>query len=307
MVHDITKMVLGTVQLGMDYGIANQRGKPTKAEALKILENAWDKGVRYFDTAYAYGDAEEILGEFISNNSLDNDIRIISKLRPNCIDNDTSNINSLIENEINRSLKRLKMSKLDGYILHTPRYIYNAEIVDGLLNIKNKGLVENIGISIYEMEDGVYAAKCGVDYIQIPYSVFDQRADKSDLFQVANDNNVKIFARSVFVQGLLFLKEYQIPEHLSYAKKYINEFHELLTKCNLTIAEASLMFSYLNQSVNYIVVGIDNIDQLEEDINAFLNIKEIAYFMQCTKKIFNNIDKAIIFSSLWTDPNKKVN
>ncbi len=55
------KLVLGTAQFGMDYGIANVGGKPLKKEVFRILDLAWEKGVRRFDTAPGYG-SEALLG-----------------------------------------------------------------------------------------------------------------------------------------------------------------------------------------------------------------------------------------------------
>ena len=57
-----TRLVLGTVQLGLDYGIANENGKPTQDQATAIIQKAWDNGIREFDTAQAYVTIENVLG-----------------------------------------------------------------------------------------------------------------------------------------------------------------------------------------------------------------------------------------------------
>ena len=57
----MNKLVLGMVQLGLNYGINNRRGKPSKGESFSILDRAFEGGIRIFDTAAAYGNAEEIL------------------------------------------------------------------------------------------------------------------------------------------------------------------------------------------------------------------------------------------------------
>ena len=57
------KLILGTVQLGVDYGINNEIGKPSIADALSILEYAYKKKIRFLDTAEAYGDAQKIIGK----------------------------------------------------------------------------------------------------------------------------------------------------------------------------------------------------------------------------------------------------
>ena len=61
----IEKMVLGTAQFGMDYGISNTIGKPKKKAVFEILDLAWEKGIKRFDTAPSYG-SEALVGEFIT-------------------------------------------------------------------------------------------------------------------------------------------------------------------------------------------------------------------------------------------------
>ena len=59
----MTKLVLGSVQFGINYGISNQNGKTKFSEVKKILNFAKDSKIKIIDTAAAYGDSEEILGK----------------------------------------------------------------------------------------------------------------------------------------------------------------------------------------------------------------------------------------------------
>jgi aryl-alcohol dehydrogenase-like predicted oxidoreductase len=61
---DISKITLGTVQLGLKYGIANKVGKPDLKSAYEILQIASQNGINSFDTAPNYGDSEKILGQY---------------------------------------------------------------------------------------------------------------------------------------------------------------------------------------------------------------------------------------------------
>ncbi len=54
----LSKISLGTVQFGMDYGIANVRGKVDKEEVFKIMDLASSKKIGFLDTAYSYGESE---------------------------------------------------------------------------------------------------------------------------------------------------------------------------------------------------------------------------------------------------------
>src|SRR5215469_16533335 len=72
-------LVLGTVQLGMPYGIANRVGKPSREEAVRLVTRAAAAGISQIDTARAYGDSEECVGEAVAANP---SIHVITKLSP---------------------------------------------------------------------------------------------------------------------------------------------------------------------------------------------------------------------------------
>jgi aryl-alcohol dehydrogenase-like predicted oxidoreductase len=303
-----TRLVLGTVQFGLKYGINNFNGKPSKEKSLEMLGKAYDSGIKIFDTAFAYGDAEDILGEFITRRKLENKVEIISKLKPNILEESKEtgkSVKDIIVDAVKESLRRLKIKKLDGYLLHTPKYIYNKEVVEAMQLIKKQGFVRNIGVSIYDEEDAIYAAKSKLfDYIQVPYSVFDQRLDKTDFFEIARQNKVTVFARSAFLQGLIFMEDNKVPVHLSHAIKYLKEFDKSIGKYNLSRLQASLLFSYLNNDFSFVVFGVDNIDQLEQDIKIIENIKlkDDAKIRGCIKELkakLSNIEKSIVMPSLW--------
>ena len=68
------KLIIGTAQWGLDYGISNSNGKTGKCEIANILETANKYGINTLDTASAYGDAEKVI-KLATDNS-----RIITKL-----------------------------------------------------------------------------------------------------------------------------------------------------------------------------------------------------------------------------------
>lgn len=300
MKNSVDKLVLGTVQFGLDYGINNFNGKPSREDSLKMLDLAYKKGIRIFDTASAYGDAEEILGEFMKSRNLIDKIKIITKLRPNIVDEMGGEPYDVILENLSLSLKRLNREYVDGYLFHTPAYIKDEKLVDCLVRLKEQGLVKNIGVSIYNEEDAIYAAKLDlVDYIQVPYSIFDQRLNKTDFFKIAKENNKTVFARSAFLQGLFFMPEDKIPLHLEKVKEYFKELDDIINKHGLTRQQVALSFSYQNQNIDYVVFGVDNIDQLIEDIDI---VEKNINCQECIKELeekFINIENNIIFPSLW--------
>lgn len=301
------KLALGTVQLGLPYGINNKTGKPSRDAAFAILDTAIKSGVTMFDTASLYGDAEEVLGEFIALRRLENHVSVVSKMRALTADDFSRGIVSVMRDEAEKSIKRLRMPVLDGYLLHDPTGVYNAEILSGLAALKKSGRVKKVGVSIYEEKDALYAASLGsIDYIQIPYNIFDQRLDKTDFFALTKKNNITVFARSAFLQGLLLMEADAIPKHLAEAKGYIQKLDAIIQEYGLTREQVALLFSYFNGNIDYVVVGVDTREQLEEHVHTVTKLKN---YEECLKKIKDvflamDISKNIISPNLWQNLKK---
>jgi len=301
------KLILGTVELGLKYGLNNKLDKPNIKTAFSILDTAWENNIRTYDTAFAYGDAEDILGKWISSRKIENKVSIISKLKPHILNDypDGTKAEDIIIYEIKKSLKRLNINTLDGYLLHTPHYIYNNHIINSLKQAKNKRLIKNFGVSIYDESEALYAANLPVDYIQIPYNIFDQRLDKTNFFKIAKKNNITIFARSPFLQGLLLINKNKIPPYLNHTKPLLKKLDTYLNKHKLSKLTATLAFTLKNKNVNYVVFGINSTKELEENLEALQNIDHLpANFYSFIKKEFLEIEKTVITPSLWKTPKK---
>ncbi len=298
-----SRLVLGTAQLGMAYGINNTHGQPTKNEAFVILDAALAGGINTFDTAYAYGDAEDILGEWIKIRSLEGKISVISKLKPHVLNEypDGTKADDAVREEIQKSLERLNLTQLDGYLLHSPYYIYSTHIVAALRQAKEEGLVKNIGVSIYDETEAIQAAELAVDYIQVPYNLFDQRLDKTHFFNIAKKNGVQVFARSPFLQGLLVMEPDRIPPHLAHARPSLEKFDELSRLHNVSRTALSLLFSWAHSGADHIVFGVETLDQLKEDLAIIAHPPaHVSAVLNELKEYFKNIPESIISPSLWS-------
>lgn len=303
MIQQNKKLVLGTVQLGMKYGLNNTHGQPTKEESFMILDKALASGIDTFDTAWAYGEAEDVLGAWIKERNLAGKIKIISKMKPHALNDypDGTKAVDIVEMEVEKSLKRLGVKSLDGYLLHSPNYVYMNYIMEGLQKIKEKGLVKNIGVSIYDEPEALQAASLGVDYIQIPYNAFDQRLDSTLFFDLAKENNVTVFARAPFLQGLLLMQPQHLPAHLVFIAPHLEKFISICKKYNLSQGEASLAFSLENCRADYIVFGVETSEQLEQDIGVIKNLSKIpAGFIDEVKESFRELNRGAINPSLWS-------
>ncbi len=297
---DKSKLTLGTVQLGMKYGIANTHGQTTAGESFAILDRAFKDGINTFDTAYAYGTAEEVLGEWITTRGISNDVCIISKLKPDAFGETLDDVTAgeMVLEEVKKSLARLKLKKLDGYLLHSAKYLYVASVMEGLRKVKEEGFAEHVGVSIYDETEALDAVKAGIEYIEVPYNVFDQRLDATDFFNLAKKNNVTVFARSPFLQGLLLMKPDALPPHLASARPHLEKFIDMCTRYGASPVRVALHFVDAHPGINHIVFGVDTLQQLESTLSMLAESLPDQLFTEL-RESFKNVATSISNPAVW--------
>lgn len=290
----VQKLCLGTVQMGQKYGVANALGRqPSTQESFAVLRTALEAGISCFDTASIYGTSEELLGDF--GLSAKKGVQIISKFPPKMPDDEES-----VLEEFMKTLHRLKASCVDGYLLHSAGDMLRPGIIRGMQRAKEQGLVRAIGVSVYEPADAYEAVeKRWVDYVQIPYNVLDQRLDETDFFLKAQKYNVKIFARSMFLQGLLLMNPDKVPKNLCEARPWLEKFQSVAEEHSFSRKEAAFLFGLSHQGIDYVVFGVDTKEQLLENLEI---VNKLDDFQDCYEKLqglFRNVDRKLINPSLW--------
>ncbi len=295
------KLVLGTVQLGLKYGLNNTHGQPTTEESFAILDAALAAGIDTFDTAWAYGTAEDVLGAWLLTRSLAGKVRIISKMKPHALNDylDGTKASDVVRMELEKSLIRLGVESLDGYLFHSPHYIYLTHMIEGMQKAKEKGLVKNIGVSTYDEAEALQATELGVDYVQVPYNAFDQRLDKTDFFDIAKKNKVTVFARSPFLQGLLLMQPSELPEHLSSLRPQLEQFIAIAKRYDLTQSEAALRFVHSACRADHIVFGVETLAQCKEDVRIGTSSSDSSLVAEM-RDAFINLNRGAINPSLWS-------
>ncbi len=288
------KLCLGTVQMGQKYGIANALGRqPLQQESFSVLQAAIDKGIFYFDTAGIYGTSEKVLGNFHLAGR--GDVHIISKLPPEVEDKE-----NVVLEELKKTLDRLQTDFIDGYLLHDARDMERSRIIHGLCKAKEMGLVGSVGVSVYEPVEAYEALHASwVDYVQIPYNVFDQRLDESDFFYLAKKYDVKIFARSLFLQGLLTMELDNLPNYLQVASPLIRKFQHISNQYGFSRKEAAFLYGLWHPGIDYVVFGVDTLSQLEENLGIAQRVGEFQACYNALYGAFRGVDRKIINPSLW--------
>ena len=295
------KLCLGTVQFGLDYGIRGQK-KPSVADAIKILDYATQNGIDNIDTALAYGNAEEVVGEFLKRKTISRDkLFIISKFKPNELDEVApENYKKVISENLETQLKRLNTDYLDSYVFHSSRYAFDEEKLNALYDVKKEGKIRHCGVSVYYPDEAENCIKSPyVDFIQLPSSIFDQRMKKAGIFDLALQNgSTQIHSRSAFIQGLILMNEDEVPSFLESAKPIVRKIDEICKKYNISRIELAMLYVKQFDAISHLVFGVDNLEQIKENINIFK--KDFSSdILNVIGKEFENIETNIVMPSLW--------
>ena len=255
------RLALGTVQFGLPYGVANQSCMVTFEEATAIVRRAREAGVDTLDTAIAYGESEQRLGQIGVR-----EWKVVSKLP--AVQEDQEDVVSWVRTAVAGSLGRLGLQCLHGILLHRPSDLlgpHGVELYQALLSLKEEGLVEAIGVSLYG-PDELEALWGGFtfDLVQTPYNVLDHRIVTSGWLSRLWDAGVTVHARSAFLQGLLLMPRTALPEWSRRWDGLWDCWYDWLDSEDLPALEACLGFALAEPRLERVVVGVDNLQQFNE-------------------------------------------
>jgi aryl-alcohol dehydrogenase-like predicted oxidoreductase len=255
------KLALGTAQFGLAYGIANAGGQVDLETAKLIVRRAWETGIDTIDTAIAYGQSERRLGEAGVQAW-----RIVSKLP--AIPEGCADVSAWVNSNVDKSLAQLKVTSLAGLLLHRPQQLlgpHGKALYHSLLQLKEEKKVEKIGVSIYSPEelDDIWPLH-QFDLVQSPLNVFDRRLAVSGWLQRLHADGVEVHVRSAFLQGLLLSPRDRLPSGFGRWSSLWASWYSWLESVNMTPLQAALGHVLSFPQVDRIVVGVDNLQQLNE-------------------------------------------
>jgi aryl-alcohol dehydrogenase-like predicted oxidoreductase len=254
------KLALGTVQFGLNYGIANESGQVSLAQAKEVLALAHLHGIADLDTAIAYGDAEARLGQIGVSG-----FRIVTKLPP--MPADVADAGIWAKAELAGSLRRLGCSSVFGLLLHRSADLNGPQgqaLLQALEEMQSKGLVEKLGVSIYapsELDAVIPLARWGL--VQAPFNLVDRRLQTSGWLQRLKDLDVEVHTRSAFLQGLLLSKADRLPPKFLRWLALWHRWQEWQTETSCSALGACLAFNQSFTEVDRVVIGVDSHAQLQ--------------------------------------------
>ncbi len=214
--YRLSRLMLGTVQFGMPYGVANRTGQPTYDEVLAMVAAAVEGGVNCFDTAAAYGTSEEVLGRALHALGIADRVVVVTKVRPltGAELADRVLASRAIEQSVADSRRRLQLDCLPVVLFHREADADSPRTCSQRLQAK--GWLRYAGVSC-DNRPGLattFVAAGNMSALQLPANVLDRRHQRSGVFQEAASRGVAVFVRSVYLQGLLLMSEDDIPPAL---------------------------------------------------------------------------------------------
>ena len=285
------KLILGTVQFGLDYGINNTTGKLGRNQVLELFKIAYDQGIRTLDTAEVYGNAHETIGDFHKKNGYSK-FKIITKF-PHFIRNNS--INEIVLDYI----KQLAVNSIEVLMFHSfESFKTNYKALDSLVELKSKGYVNNIGVSVYTNDHLKQLLNEDlITVIQLPFNMLDNFNLRGDLLSQLKKKGKLIHTRSAFLQGLFFKNTNDKTPIVQKLKTELEILNQIIIESNCSKEELALSYCLHQENIDNVIIGVDSVFQL----NA--NIKAASYEIgQDVIKVINNIkvkDLDLLNPSLW--------
>ncbi len=267
----LSKIIIGTAQFSSSYGISNTSGNVQSNTIKKILLEGQKLGIETIDTAIDYHNCHQELGR----HGIDN-YKIITKI-PKVPINE-KNIDFIIQNQIKKACNDLNVSTIDTILLHRPDQLKDElgkNIIRSLEKHKRLGIINKIGISIYNPSELVNIINFyNFDVVQCPINIFDRRMQLSGWLKKLKELDIEIHARSVFLQGLLLMKNNLIPNKFDRWSLLFKKWDDYNNNNIINKIKTSLKYVLSLNEVNKIVLGFQSENQLKE-------VSKLIKFLNC--------------------------
>ena len=262
------RLVLGTAQLGLAYGVANVTGLPDANTANGIVAAVWKHGVRFFDTAQAYGSSESALGQAFAELGAGREARVVTKvdLPPGRYEA------KALQRSVEASLARLGVPALWGLLLHREEVLdeWSGGLGRDLARLRDHGLVGHVGASVYTPDRALQAlAHEELDVVQVPANVFDRRMERAGVFQQARDRGKTVFVRSLFLQGLALMPPEGAARAVPRAAEAVSSFARFCAERQVDRRRFALDYVVQMAPEALLIIGAESLAQASENCNLF--------------------------------------
>ena len=256
-----SKLVLGTAQFGLHYGINNYSGKLKANQVFKVLSNAYEMGIETLDTAELYGDAHKLIGDFHKKNNFK--FKIMTKLPHEVKYN-------LIKIKVLEYLNILNIKSIDVLMFHSFESFQSNNKSLSLLNqLKDQGYIKNIGVSAYTNHQlELLLNQDSITVVQLPFNLLDNFNIRGLLIDRLKKKGKTIHSRSAFLQGLFFKEITDTNNVVQKLKLELDILNQIVIKSNCSMEQLALGYCLSQKNIDNVIIGVDSITQLNNNINA---------------------------------------
>ncbi len=255
------KLILGTVQMGVAYGINNHSGKISMQHSIELLDYAFDHGIELLDSAEAYGNAHEVIGVFHKKHP-EKQFKVITKL--------PHQSNMDIRAKVDDYIEELKVDQLHALLFHSfATYRDHSEHYDVLNTLKLEGKTKFIGVSVYTNEElETVMMNDDIDIIQLPFNLFDNVNLRGDILKKAKAKGKMIHTRSAVLQGLFFKDPNDDMRIVQKLKNELLQISNISKRHHISISQLALSYCLSQPTIDNVLIGVDSIEQLKDNLSA---------------------------------------
>lgn len=288
------KLIIGCANFGNKYGLNKKSLGLLKI--YNIIKKAKKFGINHFDTAQDYNKSEVYLGKILKKIYSKEKLLIDTKLSKRL---NFKNDHLAVEKSIKKSLANLKIKKINILYVHDTKQLLRKDgkiLFNQILNLKKIGLINKIGVSIYTLEEAKeILKKFKIDFMQIPFNVLDNRFISIKFLRFIKLKKCKLIVRSLFLKGLILKNPNSLSKYFEKWKRNLSKINNKFVINRLSIKEWTLKYVNRNKNFYRFIIGISDINQLNEIIKI---LKKKKFFLSIPPKI-NIVDKSLLNPKLW--------
>ena len=283
----MNKLAIGTVQFGLDYGIANQNGQVSEMGVQSILDFAYENEINTLDTAKDYGKSEASIGNYLKQT--ENSWDIITKV---------SSAKNVI-GQIQDSAEKLTV-KPTTVLAHSADLFLDSRFQSEDQKAKDNGLIHSLGVSLYNEKEinHVLESELKPEVIQLPMNILDTRIYHQGLLGNLFEKGIEIHVRSAFLQGLFYLSKIDLEHRFEDVIPCLEKLKSISGAAGLALPELSLLWLVNLKEITKVIIGVDNVDQLKTHLKTLKKNVHSSVFEEALSIHYEN--ENILNPSLWS-------
>ena len=261
-----SKIIVGTAQLGMPYGMGQWADKvmPEK-EAFRILDGAWERGFTTLDTSPDYGLAVERIVKFMRVNP-SKVFTVITKIKD--VPERFTKKKSLLTSSKAHLLSGLSNLDQLHILVHNEKHICHKLLIDELNSAEKNKKFNSWGAAVYSVESAEAAVNTeGCSLLNVPINFFNKTFLDDCFLSRCKDRGISVIARSVFARGIILSKMGLFTKNAGFETQ-VNKITAIARSHKLSLPELCVLFAISDERVGHAVVGFDDERQLNGLDNA---------------------------------------